>query len=173
MTAVPILLADAATAVINTAVAESAFGVSFVARRSYPDWDLDYLDLDEIKGTAVDVVFVSSQSSGGDLVELDSFDSLVYEPALDVCVRHRFSPADRDPKTGRLLNASVDPLVKLVEQLHEVFAQRRQTELDLGGGIEASWLDSLVRAYVNQRRLREGIFEGVVRVNFQITKGDM
>jgi hypothetical protein len=27
-----------------------------------------------------------------------------------------------------------------------------------------------VRTYVNQRRLREGMFEGVVRINFQISK---
>jgi hypothetical protein len=168
MTAIPILLADAVTTVINTAVDASTFAVSFTPRRSYPDWDLSYEDLD---GTEVDVVFVSGQGSGGDLVELDSVGSLNYEPSIDVCVRHRFGPSDREPKTGRLLNASVDPLVKLVEQLQEVLAAERQTELALPGGPEASWINASVRTYVNQRRLREGFFEGVVRINFGISRG--
>lgn len=168
MTAVPILLADAVTAVINTAEAASTFGISFTARRSYPDWDLAYEDL---VATAVDVVFVSGQASGGELIELDSADSLNYEPSVDVCVRHRFGPSDREANTGRLLNASVDPLVKLIEQLHEVLAAGRDTELTIGTGIEANWIDSNVRTYVNQRRLREGMFEGVVRVNFNVSKG--
>lgn len=167
MTAIPILLADAVTTVINTAEAASAFGVSFTARRSYPDWDLEYTDLTE---TAVDVVFVSGQASGGDLVELDSVGSLNYEPSVDACVRHRFGPSDREAKTGRLLNASVDPLVKLVEKLQEVLAAERDTELTIDTGIEANWVDAQVRTYVNQRRLREGMFEGVVRINFQISK---
>ena len=167
MTAIPILLADAVTTVINTAEAASTFAVSFTPRRSYPDWDLSYEDLD---GTEVDVVFVSGQGSGGDLVELDSVGSLDYEPSIDVCVRHRFGPSDREPKTGRLLNASVDPLVKLVEQLQEVLATNRGTELSLGSGIEASWSNATMRTYVNQRRLREGFFEGVVRVNFDVSK---
>jgi hypothetical protein len=123
-----------------------------------------------LDGTEVDVVFVSGQGSGGDLVELDSVGSLNYEPAVDICVRHRFGPSDREPKTGRLLNASVDPLVKLVEQLQEVLAAERQTELALAGGLEASWINASVRTYVNQRRLREGFFEGVVRINFGISK---
>lgn len=170
MTAVPILLADAVTTVINTAEAASTFGIAFTARRSYPDWDLNYEDLES---TAVDVVFVSGQSSGGDIIELDSADSLNYEPSVDVCVRHRFGPSDRESKTGRLLNASVDPLVKLVEQLQELLAAGRDTELTIDTGIEASWLDAQVRTYVNQRRLREGMFEGVVRINFHVSKGGM
>ena len=170
MTAVPILLADAVTTVINTAETASAFGVSFTARRSYPDWDLEYKDLED---TQVDVVFVSGQASGGDVVELDSVDSLEYNPAVDICVRHRFGPNDRETATGRLLNASVDPLVKRVEQLQEVLAAERGALLPLASGIEANWTDATVRTYVNQRRLREGLFEGVCRVRFNVSKGGM
>lgn len=168
MTAIPTLLADAVTTVINTAEAANTFGISFTARRSYPDWDLSYEDL---TSTQVDVVFVSGQGSGGEEIGLDAVDSLSCEPSVDVCVRHRFGPSDREANTGRLLNASVDPLVKLIEQLQEVLAAGRDTELTIGTGIEANWIDANVRAYVNQRRLREGMFEGVVRVNFNVSKG--
>jgi hypothetical protein len=167
MTAIPILLADAVTTVINTAEAASAFWVGFTARRSYPDWDLEYTDLTE---TAVDVVFVSGQASGGDLVELDSVGSLNYEPSVDVCVRHRFGPSDREAKTGRLLNASVDPLVKLVEKLQEVLATNRANQIEIVSGTYAKWIDATMRTYVNQRRLREGLFEGACRVRFNVYK---
>lgn len=170
MTAIPILLADAVTTVINTAVDADTFAVEFEARRSYPDWDLTYEDMEERKAH-VDVVFVSGQGGGGDLVELDSVDSLNYQPAVDICVRYRFGQEDREKnKSARLLNASVDPLVKLVEQLHEVVAAERDTELTIADGIEANWQDATIRAHVNQRRLREGYFEGVVRVRFDVSK---
>jgi hypothetical protein len=167
MTAVPILLADAVATVINTAVTAGAFGLPFVVRRSYPDWDLDYADLTY---TAVDVVFVSGQAAGGDAVALDTVSAVVYEPAVDVCVRHRFGPSDRETQTGRLLNASVDPLVKLVEKLQEVLATNRANETQIATGIYAKWMDATMRAYVNQRRLREGMFEGVCRVRFNVYK---
>ena len=170
MTAIPILLADAVTTVINDAVADEYFAVDFTARRSYPDWDIDYKDLNGSSAPAVDVVFISGQSSGGDTIELDSYESLNYQPSVDVCVRFRFEPSDRDTDDGRLLNASVDPLVKVIEQLHELFASGRQDSLQLNVTTVADWVDSTVRAYVNQRRLREGMFEGVVRVNFSVTK---
>lgn len=68
--AIPSLLADALTTVINAAVtAVSLDTVGFTARRSYPDWDDDFADL---KALAVDVVFVSSGEGGGVLVGLDS-----------------------------------------------------------------------------------------------------
>jgi hypothetical protein len=57
-----------------------------------------------------------------------------------------------------------------VEKLQEVLAAERDTELTIDTGIEANWVDAQVRTYVNQRRLREGMFEGVVRINFQISK---
>lgn len=170
MTAVPILLADAVTTSINAAVDDDYFAMDFTARRSYPDWDLDYKDLSGEDAPAVDVVFISGQSSGGDTVELDSYGSIEYQPSVDICVRYRFDPSDRDPTIGRLLNSSVDPLVKLVEQIHELLASGRLESLQLNETTVADWVDANVRAYVNQRRLREGMFEGVVRVNFSVTR---
>jgi hypothetical protein len=170
MTAIPILLAEAVTTVINDAVADEYFSMDFTARRSYPDWDLEYKDLNDTDAPAVDVVFISGQSSGGDTVELDSYGSLNYQPAVDVCVRFRFDPSDRDATVGRLRNSSVDPLVKLIEEIHELLASGRITSLQLNETTEADWVDANIRAYVNQRRLREGMFEGVVRVNFSVTR---
>lgn len=165
MTAVPILLADAVTTVINTAEAAGTFAVDFTARRSYPDWDDDFADL---KSLAVDVVFVSSDGSGA-LAELDSFGSLETTPAVDIAVRKRFEPSDRE-SDGRLKNSSVDPLAKLVEQLHEVFAGGRLESLALSQTIEANWVDSSVRTHCDYGKLRQGYFLGVVRVRWNVSK---
>lgn len=170
MTAVPILLAEAITTAINDAVDESYFETAFSARRSYPDWDIDYKDLQGFGDPVVDVVFVSGQASGGDTIELDSAGSQNYQPSVDICVRYRFGASDRDSETGRLLNGPVDNLVSLVEQLHELMASERMTSLQLNDTLVADWFNANVRTYVNQRRLREGYFEGVVRVNYSVTK---
>jgi len=165
MTATPILIADAMTAAINTAAGDGDFAPhSFTARRSYPDWDDDFATL---KTMAVDVVFVSTDGSGA-LAELDSFSSMETEPAIDIAVRKRFEPGDREPD-GRLKSGSVDPLVKLVEQLHELFADGRMDHLSLAG-VEANWLESSVRTHCDYRKLREGHFLGVVRVRWNTSK---
>jgi hypothetical protein len=165
MTAVPILLANEVVAVINTAAAADQFTpLEFAARRSYPDWDDDYKDLSDL---AVDVVFTASNSGQ---IELDSVSSLGSEPTIDVAVRKRFLQADRDESTGRLRNESVDPLVRLVEQIHELVAAERGAPIELGDGISGNWLESNVVSWVNQRMLREGLFEGVVRIRFNVNK---
>jgi hypothetical protein len=166
MTAIPILLADAVTTVINTAVGDGDFSPqSFTADRSYPDWDDDFATL---KTMQVDVVPVSTDGSGA-LAELDSASTLETEPAVDIAVRKRFEPSDRE-SDGRLKKSSVDPLVKLVEQLHEVFAAGRLESLSLASGIEANWQDASVRTHCDYRKLREGYFLGVVRVRWNVSK---
>ena len=167
MTAIPILLADAVATAINTAAGDGDFTPqSFTARRSYPDWDDDFADL---KDLAVDVVFVSSNGSSGQLAELDSASTLETEPAVDIAVRKRFEPSDRE-SDGRLKNASVDPLVKLVEKLHETFAEGRMTSLSLASGIDANWIDTSVRTYCDYAKLRQGYFLGVVRIRWNVSK---
>jgi hypothetical protein len=165
MTAVPILLANEVVAVINTAETADQFDpLEFRARRSYADWDDDYKDL---SGLAVDVVF-SASSSGA--IELDSVSSLRSQPTIDVAIRRRFLQSDRDESTGRLRNESVDPLVSLVEQIHELLAAERDQSFDLGDGISANWMEANVVSWVNQRMLREGLFEGVIRIRFDVNK---
>jgi hypothetical protein len=168
MTAVPILLANEVASVINTAAAADQFAIAdIVARRSYPDWDDEYTDL---KDLSVDVVFTASNSGA---IELDSESSLGSQPTIDVAVRKRFLQADRDEATGRLRNESVDPLVRLVEQIHELVAAERGTPIELGDSISASWMESNVVSWVNQRMLREGLFEGVVRIRFNVNKPEV
>lgn len=165
MNAVPILLADAATAVLNTAVQASYFDVrGFTVNRSYPDWDNEFADL---KSVAVDVVFVTS--GGTDLVELDTEGTIDSEPAVDIAVRKRFEPIDRE-HDGRVKKSALDPLVRLVEQIHEKFAAGRGTALSLASGIDANWMDATVRTFCDYKRLREGVFLGVVRVRFDVSK---
>lgn len=164
MTAVPIQLADEVAAVINTAGTAGEFApLEFRARRSYADWDDEYKDLEDL---AVDVVFTASNSGQ---IDLDSASSLGSQPTIDVAVRKRFQQADRD-ETGRLKNTSVDPLVRLVEQIHELLVAERGESLELGDGITANWDESNVVSWVNQRLLREGLYEGVVRIRFDVNK---
>lgn len=170
MSAIPTLLADAVAAVLN---AEKASFTSLTAgersaltvRRSYPDWDDDFKGLDSL---AVDVVFVSSGASGGDLVELDSETTLNTDPAIDVAVRYRFEASDRE-SDGRFKNTSVDRFVSLIEDIHEVLAGERMQALSITG-LSANWLDTSVRTYCDYKRLREGVFLGVVRVRYNASK---
>jgi len=167
MTATPILLANAVTTAINAAVTDGYFGSqSFTAKRSYPDWDDDFKELKEL---SVDVVFVSTNGTSGELAELDSYSSVETEPAIDIAIRKRFEPCDREAN-GRLKNAAVDPLVKLAEQLHELFAADRYESLELAAGIEANWIDASVRTHCDYRKLREGYFLAVVRVRWNVSK---
>ncbi len=170
MSAVPILLADALTTVVNTAQQASQLGtLSFTAVRSYPDWDDDFKDL---KALEVDVIPVTS---AGDLVDLDTASTINTEPAVDVCIRKRFEPGDKETagaKAGRLKKTAVDPLVTLVEQIHELLSGDRATEVTLSGSIVANWMDATVRTYCDYKRLREGCFLGVVRVRYNVSKAN-
>ena len=168
MSAVPVLLADALTTVVNTAQQASQLGtLSFTAVRSYPDWDDDFKDL---KALEVDVIPVTS---AGDLVDLDTERTINSDPAVDICVRRRFEPGDKETsgaKAGRLKKTSVDPLVRLVEQIHELLSEDRFTAITLSGGFDANWLETTVRTYCDYARLRQGVFLGVVRVRYNVSK---
>jgi hypothetical protein len=162
------LLADALTTVINAAVtAVELDTVGFTARRSYPDWDDDFGDL---KALAVDVVFVSSGDSGGIPIELDSVGTVDTEPSIDIAVRKRFNTTSDREVGGRLKNSSVDALVRLVEQIHELFSGDRNTEITLASGLYANWVNTKVRTYCDYAKLRNGCFLGVVRVRYDVSK---
>jgi hypothetical protein len=170
MSSVPILLADALTAVINTAQAASELGSqTFTAVRSYPDWDDDFKDL---KALEVDVVPVTS---AGDLVDLDSGATINSEPAVDIVIRRRFEPGDKETsgaKAGRLKKTAVDPLMLLVQRIHELLSGDRATAVTLTGPIYANWIDTTVRTYCDYKKLREGFFLGVVRVKYDVSKAN-
>jgi hypothetical protein len=161
MTAVPILVADAITTEINSESVAIGLPTGITARRSYADWDENF---EGLRTTAIDVVFAAANSSMGSLVELESAGWLRYRPMVDIAIRKRFEQADRDTD-GRLLNASVDPCVTLLQSIHEHFVARRNSVV-LDDLSEASWIEGNVMSWVNQRKLRQGMFEGVVRIKF-------
>lgn len=172
MSAIQVLLADAVTTALNAAVAASSLTAlteteqeTLQVRRSYPDWDDDFKDL---KDLAVDVVFVSSAGSGGELAELDSAGSISVEPAVDVAVRYRFQAADKEAN-GRLKNTSVDRLVLLVEELYLELASNRAQELSITG-LSANWVDCTLRTLCDYGRLRQGAFMGVIRVRYNASR---
>lgn len=172
MSGYSILVADAITAVLNAAVdAESLTSLTvgemqaLTVRRSYPDWDDDFKGLSAL---AVDVVPVSSPGNAGEPVELDSETSVSTEPSADVVVRYRFAESDREAG-GRLLNASVDKYVALVQELYEKLMDARSEPLEIPGH-SANWIETNVRTYCDYRRLREGSFLGVVRLKYNVSK---
>lgn len=166
MSAIPILLADAITEVINTAAAADAFSQEFTAFRSYPIWTDDF---EGLKDLSVDVVFVSSGGQGA-LAELDSEQAIGTEPAIDIAVRKRFETPDRDNTTNEVKASSIDALVKLVEQIYETVAGDRMAAIELTTGVYANWVDATVRTYCDYGRLRQGVFLGVVRIRFDVSK---
>lgn len=167
MSAIPVLLADAVTSVINAeSVANAYLPHMFTAERSYPTWDDDFSGL---KGLAVNVVFVASESGDGATIALDSDQSIGTMPAIDVAVRKRFEPSDRD-SSGDLKSSVVDELVELIEQIYETLASDRMQAITLEAGIHANWVDASVRTFCDYGRLRQGLFLGVVRIRFDVSK---
>ena len=119
---------------------------------------------------AVDGVFVSSGDSGGIPIELDSVGTVDTEPSIDIAVRKRFNTTSDREVGGRLKNSSVDALVRLVEQIHELFSGDRNTEITLASGLYANWVNTKVRTYCDYAKLRQGCFLGVVRVRYDVSK---
>lgn len=158
--AVPIRIADAVTAELNGHTFD--FG-SFTAVRSYADWDDKFEDIKEDEPT-VDVVFMAAATP-----ELEDQSALDYEVSIDIAVRQRFGPASRNGLTGRLKNEAVDPLVKLIEDIHEKFVADRN-ETVLADEPTATWQESDVKLWWDRKKLRQGLFYGWVRLVFSISK---
>lgn len=141
---------------------DRTWGVPFKATRGYADWDKDFKGL---KDLSVDVVFVTR----GWTIELDTETELRYSPQIDIAVRKRFGADDRDAATGRLKPAKVDPYVDLLEDIFAYFSGQRNTT-PLEDESTASWAESEIPSWINQAKLRRGLFEGVVRLTYEITK---
>jgi len=165
MSSVSIQIAQAVTDDINAYT--FAIG-AFTARRSYADWDEKFSDLNDMQ---VDVVYVSHQTSRDDaMMELDSATTMLYRPAVDIAVRKRFEDDARDTVTGRMNVSAVDPYVSLLEEIHELFVSRRNTDVLRSTTLDATWDESMVLSWVNQKKLRAGLFEGVVRITFNVSR---
>lgn len=163
MTALPILVADHVATSLNTAAAAESFSLlGWRAERRYFDWDADYRDLKDLR---VEVVFGTAQPKG--TIALASQETLEYDVAIDIVIRKRFDQNDREETSeGRLRTEAVDPLVDLLQEIHEKFISERGG-FSLDGSSDASWNESDVMSWVSQAKLRKGLFEGVVRVKFR------
>lgn len=165
MTAICIQVADAVASEIETS------GIDLVGAdvfRSYVDWDEKFSDLISPR---IDVVFTSHQQSRRDAqIELDSYSTLLYRPSVDVVIRKRFESLDRDPDSNRLLNTSVDPFVTCLESIHEFFVAKRTGDVLATSSLDCNWEETLVMGWLNQKKLRAGLFEGVIRLTFNVSR---
>ncbi len=161
---IPARIADAVAADINTAVAASVFDtVGFTASRRLFDWDQSYTKLDDLQ---VDVVYITRQKEG--TVALEDAGHLNYQISIDVVALKRFRQDDIEQNTGRLNITSVDPLVRLLEEIGELFAgKRNSTPLDTES--EVRWISG-TPVWCDQAAMREGVFAGAVRLTFDYRK---
>ena len=143
------ILVAAAKAVYD-AIDGHDFGIEFDLERSYADWELER---DQEMPLRVDVVpFRHSK------IELASRAGITYEVEVDIAVRMSFGQ-DSQGAGGRIPNEEIDPLVKLVEDIHEFFVK------EIVGSGDQPWIASVIRApFVPQhlRNLRQ--FTGLVRI---------
>ena len=87
-----------------------------------------------------------------------------YMPAVDVVVRKRISPDQRDAK-GKVKLAEVDELVLLVQQINSYFVPSR-----LADYTSAIWESTDLLATYKPSHLKEfHQFTGVVRIKFRTT----
>lgn len=154
--AILVSVAAAVTAALNSAQ-PGTFAQSFVAVRSYADWDLPLLDSDPDQ-LLVDVVPVPTLDS-----ELATRASVMYSPAVDVIIRQRITPDMRDDGDGRIKNDVLDELVKLPQQVADFFTADRFAAFD-----DAAWFSTEIRReYVPTHLHKHHQYTGIVRLTFK------
>lgn len=165
VTAIPIQVADAVVAEINSAADDDLFSIGkFTSQRSYADWDMELSDLEDM---AVDVVFVTAPRD--DDIKLNAAGELAYRVSVDVVVRKRFKQEDRRTNSSRLKNEAVDPLVLLLQEIYEHLASKRNTGA-LPTMTSAKWLEPDIKSWLGNWRLRQAVFEGDIRCHFDVSK---
>lgn len=158
MAAVLIEVADALTAELRSAVEDGEFaGLHFDPERSYADWDEELADLDCLH---VDIVPATY-----DETDLDTRGSVGYVVSVDVVIRKKFSQEKRQ-QNGKIDPEEIDRLVLFVEEIHEYLCKIRLT-----GYEDASWKEAMIRSAYSREHLRTmGMFLGVIRVSFDVSK---
>lgn len=132
-----------------------------VVERSYADWSLELEGLDA-ETTRVDVVAHTAEQA----TDLAARGSLRYRIPVDIAVRKKFPASAQDDRSGRITNDAIDPLVKLVEEIHELFTPNRLTDY-----LKAVWQDTTIVVSPDRDALREHRqFTGIVRVLFWVDK---
>lgn len=155
-TAVCVDIAEKVKVLLDAATLSQAF----TPARSYADWELELTDSDTLH---VDVVAHSTEQK----IEMESQGCVEFLVPVDIAVRKRFTQAQQDSNTGRVLVAQVDALVLLVQEIVESLMPNRITG-DFG---DAVWTGSKIVANPLLQHLRENRqFTGVVRLNFVYSK---
>jgi hypothetical protein len=156
MPSVLIQVADEVVTTLNSAL-PGTFSQTFEAERSYADWELPLEDSAPQDRVLVDVTPVPPLES-----ELETRGSIAYRPAVDIIVRRRITPSQRDAN-GKLLLAEIDALVLFVEELAEFFTT------DQLATSTARWAETEIRRAFVPTHLREKHqFTGIIRVTFDL-----
>ncbi len=165
MAAVLVQVADAVTALLNTA-SDGTFSQRFVAVRNYPTWKLPLTKLCDVR---VDVVPESHPVS-----ELDGREPIDYICRVIVVVRRKFKQSDRQEETdeGRnISNESIDALVLLIEQIHEYFCSQAERRLQNDDGIDSTWnATKILQTYNHDHLQNNAQFTGAVQVDYRVSK---
>ncbi len=153
--AVAVELAKAVTAQL----AAATLSQKFAPERSYAEWDVDLKDEDQLH---VDVVAVTTEQTA----DLSSHSTLKYVVPVDIGVRKKFGPDKQNDDTGRIQIESIDELVLLVQEIHELFTPKRLTQFEAG-----VWQETKIVVCPATKHLREmRQFTGIVRVTFRVDK---
>lgn len=158
MSSVLVETAEAVVTALNSAAA-GTFSQRFQAERSYADWELPLEESAPADRVLVDVVPVPPMA-----IDAETRGDVAYQPAVDMIVRKRLTPDQRDGD-GKLLLPEVDSLVLFVEELSEFHMLE-----ELSNG--ARWKETEIRRSHVPAHLRQfSQFTGIVRVTFDYGKG--
>lgn len=159
MTAVLVQVAEAVKDLLNG----HTFSQPVQAERTYPNFSMELKDLNTLR---VDVVAVGHPTS-----ELATRGSVNYLCHVDIGIRKKFEREDREADTRRVSNEAIDPLVYLVEELHEFLCGEDQRRLTNPAGLDATWSETKIRATYIKEHLKDwSQFTGIIRVGYEARK---
>lgn len=144
------------TEAVKVAIEAATLSQTFTVERSYADWDLELATNNDLR---VDVVAVSTKQVATIIARAPVISCIV---PVDVAVRKRFG-TEAQNEDGRIPNSLIDPLVYLVQELHELFALAK-----LAGDIGKWAEDPRILVNPNPRDLRQNKqFTAILRLTFK------
>lgn len=152
--AVSVNVAEAVVAALSAATLSLAPTIE----RSYADWELE---LDKETGLRIDVVAETTKQKA----EAAARGVTAYTIPVDIAIRQRFGNDKQDDYSGRIPNLSIDPLVFLVEEIHELFTLERTASFT-----DAAWEGNEILVCPLREHLRVRQFTAVIRLTFKAFK---
>jgi hypothetical protein len=161
--AVLVQVADGVVAMLKDRLLDGTFSQQFSPRRSYADWDLALETIDQ--ALLCDVVPVNNPKS-----KLADRGGIEYTVQIDIVFRRKFVQVNEN-EVGRIDNEVIDPCVKVVEELLELFCAATLEPREPYQDLTVIWESAEVLAAYKKDHLRKnGQFTGVVRLTFTVTK---